>query len=198
MAAAPGDGDSPARARGSGPGDAAGIIKVLWVRSRPVLKIQNRLESDKSNRTSPLSLRLHCRSAAARLPVARRGELPSQSTEERPPRDWHGEENGCDRDAAQGLTRRPAATLSLRPAKSESPAAARPLPALAALCDRFGCKVWLRSIQNYARHRFQAFASAAAARAPPFDPCRRRRSLDGLRLGPMTCRPGGTKERIAE
>ena len=26
-------------------------------------------------------------------------------------------------------------------------------------CDRFGCKLWLHSIQNHAWHRFQAFAS---------------------------------------
>ena len=26
------------------------------------------------------------------------------------------------------------------------------------ICDQFGCKLWLLSIQNHARHRFQAFA----------------------------------------
>ena len=26
------------------------------------------------------------------------------------------------------------------------------------ICDRFGCKIWMQSIQNHARHRIQAFA----------------------------------------
>ena len=94
-----------------------------------------------------------------------------------------------------GVPRFQMATLSLRRAKSESRNASRRCPALAALCDQFGCKFWLRSIQTYARHRFQAFAFAAAARAPPLDPCRRRRSLDGLHLGPMTCRPSRREGR---